>query len=257
MQSLNFLSLPVEIRLQIYSELFGDGKNVLDGGDRQQTSCFISGSAAPIAIAPCRSSQLLRTCKTILFEARPILYDNTVFHVIRHTFAGSLPSSISDGHGTANQLRHLIWQVESDILKRWYEDDLRFETSEDWANLKTLEIRCRVDAWRGSYCGDPDDRQAFANGRDHVLKYCEHLLHGMSDSNEKTFQRLSEDCRFNGKGEVRLRLTGRGWAVDPGANVILDLMKPALSLVEAAFCADTSVAQRCSLASVTESPSTY
>ena len=215
---LNFLALPVEIRLQVYSELFGAGKTVLDGGNNQQSTCFISSTAAPITTASSRSSQLLRTCKTILFEARPILYDSTVFHVIRHTFAGSLPSSFSDDHPTAKQVGHLIWQVECDILKRWYEDDLQFGTSEDWANLQTLEIRCRVDAWRGSYCGDPDDREAFASGRGQVLKYCERMLHTMNGSRGRTFQRLSEDCRFSGKGEVRMRLTARGWAVDPDVS---------------------------------------
>lgn len=202
-----FLCLPVEIRLQIYAELFGSGKVILDGGDHQKTSCFLSSTAAPIKTAPDRSSQLLRTCKTILYEARPVLYANTVFHVIRHTFAGSLPSSFTDDHPSAKHICDVIWQVECDILKRWYEDDLQFHTFADWASLRSLEIRCRVDAWRGSYCGDIDQRASFTSGRDQVLQYGARLLDGMGHGNLKTFQRLVEDRRFHGKGEMRILLT--------------------------------------------------
>src|SRR5947209_2757503 len=125
-QSCTLLHLPVEIRLQIYAELFGTGKVILDGGDHQQTSCFVSSTVAPISTAAGRSSQLLRTCKAILSEARPVLYANTVFHVIQQTFAGSLPSSFTDDHPSAMHLHNVIWQIECDILKRWYEDGLQF-----------------------------------------------------------------------------------------------------------------------------------
>jgi hypothetical protein len=201
------LCLPVETRLQIYAKLFGTGKVVLDGGDDQKLSCFVSSTATPITTAQSRSSQLLRTCKTILYEACPVLYANTVFHVIRHTFAGSLPSSFTDDHPSAQHISDLVWQVECDILKRWYEDDLRFYQAADWAGLRSLEIRCRVDAWRGSYCGDVDDRADFASGRDQVLTYGARLLDSMNAGDIKTFHRLVEDRRFHGKGEMRIRLT--------------------------------------------------
>ena len=201
------LCLPVEIRLQIYGELFGSGKIVLDGGDHQQISGFLSSTASPITTAPSRSSQLLRTCKTILYEARPVLYANTVFHVIQYTFAGSLPLLFTGDHPSAKHVCDVIWQVECDILKRWYEDDLQFQKAADWASLKSLEIRCRVDAWRGSYCGDFEERTEFITGREQVLKYGARLLNGMGSGNAKTFKRLVEDRRFHGKGEMRIRLT--------------------------------------------------
>jgi hypothetical protein len=205
------LHLPVEIRLQIYAEVFGIGKVILDGGDHQQTSCFVSSMVAPIPTAPGRSSQLLRTCKTILSEARPVLYANTVFHVIQQTFAGSLPSSFTDDHPSAMHIHDVIWQVECDILKRWYEDDLEFQRAADWASLKSLEIRCRVGAWRESYCGDVDERASFATGREQVLKYGARLLDGMGVGDKKTFQTLVEDRRFHGKGEMRIRLINSRW----------------------------------------------
>ena len=200
------LSLPVEIRLQIYSELFGAGRIILDGGKHQKTTSVISSTSAPITTVQSRSSQLLRTCKTVLDEARPVLYANTVFHVIQHTFAGSLPSSFTDSHPSAQYICDVIWQVECDILKRWYEDDLQFQGAADGASIRSLEIRCRVDAWRGSYCGDVDDRSKFVAGRDQVLEYGARLLNDMGSGDEKTFQRLVEDRRFNGKGEMRIRL---------------------------------------------------
>lgn len=205
-QSCALLHLPVEIRLQIYAELFGTGKVILDGGDHQQTSCFVSSRVAPISTAPGRSSQLLWTCKTILSEARAVLYANTAFHVIQQAFAGSLPSSFTDDHPSAMHIHDVIWQVECDILKRWYEHDLQFQRAADWASLRSLEIRCRVDAWRGSYCGDIDERAHFATGREQVLKYGARLLDGMGVGDEKTFQTLVEDRRFHGKGEMRIRL---------------------------------------------------
>jgi len=217
------LGLPVEIRLQIYSELFGVGRVVLDGGDSQQTSSIVPSTAAPITTVESRSSQLLRTCKTILYEARPILYANTVFHVIRHTFAGSLPSSFTDNHPSAKYICDVIWQMECDILKRWYEDDLQFQRAAEWASLRSLEIRCHVDAWRGSYCGDGDDRTAFVAGRDQLLKYGARLLDGMGIGDEKTFQRLVENRQFLGKGEMRIRLTNGRELLDSDDVVVQDL----------------------------------
>jgi hypothetical protein len=202
----SLLCLPIEIRLQIYAELFGTGRVVLDGGDHQKTSCFVSSTAAPITTAESRSAQLLRTCKTILYEARPVLYTNTVFHVVQHTFAGSLPSSFTDDHPSAKHICDVIWQVECDMLKRWYEDDLQFQKGADWVSLRSLEIRCRVDAWRGSYCGVVDDRAGFVTGRDQVLKYGAKLLDGVGAGDVKTFSTLVEDRRFHGKGEMRIRL---------------------------------------------------
>jgi hypothetical protein len=214
------LHLPVEIRLQIYAELFGIGKVILDGGDHQQTSCFVSSTVAPISTAPGRSSQLLRTCKTILSEARAVLYANTVFHVIQQTFAGSLPSSFTDDHPSAMHIHDVIWQVECDILKRWYEDDLQFQRAADWASLKSLEIRCRVDAWRESYCGNVSSRAHFATGREQVLKYGVRLLDGMGVGDEKTFQTLVEDRRFHGKGEMRIRLINSRWPLYSDVSLV-------------------------------------
>jgi hypothetical protein len=218
LQPSTLLFLPVEIRLQIYAALFGAGKIVLSGGDHQTTSCFVSSTAAPITTAEGRSSQLLRTCKTILYEARPVLYANTVFQVIQHTFAGSLPSSFTDGHPSAQHICDVIWQVECDILKRWYENDLQFQRVADWASLRNLEIRCRVDAWRDSYCGDVDNRARFATGRDQVLKYGAGLLDGMGAGDVKTFCRLVEDRRFHGKGEMRIKLTKSLGQLSPDVN---------------------------------------
>ena len=207
----SLLSLPVEIRLEIYSLLFGQGKAMLNLGNRPHLKSFIPGAAFETARAPERSSQLLRTCQTILHEAQPLLYATTTFHVLQHVFAGSLPTSFSDGHGGAKYMKHVVWQLECDLLKRWYAEDLQFQSADEWGSLQTLEIRCRADQWCGSYHGEKDERAEFANGREQVVNYGAWLLQGMGNSERTTFLKLSEDRRYNGKGEVRIKLA-RGTA---------------------------------------------
>lgn len=218
LQSFPLLNLPVEIRLQIYGLVFGQGETVLDAGEHAQISSFISGTAAPSSTAIGRSAQLLQTCKTVLYEARPTLYFNSVFHTIRQRFAGTLPSSFSDAHPGAKHMGHVIWQVECDILKQWNENDLHFDNADDWSSLQTLEVRCRLDAWQASYCDDQDGHVAFVTGREKVLTYCTWLLHAMKGARGPAFQMLSEDCRFNELGEVRMRLTSRRSAADPNVG---------------------------------------
>lgn len=200
----NFFDLPVEIRLDIYKHLFGAGKVILTIG-RSDSDSLLPAVAKPQTHDP-RSSQLLAVCKTILEEARPVLYANTTFHVLSHVFAGKLPSNFTDGAPLAPFVKHLIWQVDCDMMKFVYEEDLKMEPS-DLAQLSSLEIRCRAETWRGSFLGESCDRDRFVQGREQTISYAKYLQKQMADN-----VNLVEDRTFLGKGCVRLRL-GQGRAM--------------------------------------------
>ena len=194
----NFFDLPVEIRLDIYKLAFGTGKIVL------QTSRSDTDSLLPAAASPqyrCqRSGQLLATCRTILEEARPILYANTTFQVVTHVFAGKWPSTFTDGASIAPFVKHLIWQVDCDMMKMMYEEDLKMQPT-DFSQLSSLEIRARAETWRDSFLGEYCDRDRFIKGREQSINYARYLQRHMSEELS-----LVEDRRMLGKGCVVLRL---------------------------------------------------
>ena len=101
---LNILDLPVEIRIEVYPYLFMNGKVLLDAGACHGPSYLIPEHAV-VAHHVLQSSQILRTCKTILYEARPLLYKKPIFHVLVNIFAGNLPVAVSNGSSTASQGR--------------------------------------------------------------------------------------------------------------------------------------------------------
>ena len=193
-----FFDLPLEIRLQIYQQVFQPAKLVL-ASDRADANSLLPITAQQQNETP-RSAQLLRVCKTILHEARPVLYANTTVQVVSHVFAGRLPSNFSDGLPMAPYIRHLIWHIECDMMKHMYEEDLRLQAT-DLTQLSSLEIRCRAETWRDSFLGEHCDRDRFVKGREQVLNYAR-LLQGLSPSRPE----LVEDQTFLGKGCVRVRM---------------------------------------------------
>ncbi|KIX08008.1 uncharacterized protein Z518_02663 [Rhinocladiella mackenziei CBS 650.93] len=146
------LDLPLEIRLDIYSLVFGCGKAVIEPKNDDDSSCLLPLKSERQNQVP-RSSQLLRVSRTILLEARPVLYANTTFHVLTQVFAGKLPSAVTNGHPSAPYIKHLIWQLDCDMLKHVDTEELRLDSTEagQWSSL---EIRCRAEAWRYSFLGE-------------------------------------------------------------------------------------------------------
>lgn len=200
----SFLSLPLEIRLNIYGLVFGDS-NVIFGAKRKADDTYPLLPAETIALHDTqRSAQLLRVCSTILFEAQPVLYSKTRFHVIAHAFAGKLPYTVTNGHPSAPHVQHLIWQMDCDLMKHFYPNDLRLDPAA-LAELKTLELRCRADAWRNSFVGEWCDREAFVKGRNQMIEYAKMLQDAMSSGNGDGIV-LVEDRREIDRGKVNLRL---------------------------------------------------
>jgi len=201
-----FLSLPPEIRVEVYQLVFGSGKAILEAENEDDNSYFIpqgSKSRSPVQ----RSSQLLRVSRAILDEARPILYANTTFHVLSSGFAGKLPLKITNGHPLASYLKNWIWQLDCDMLKRHYPEDLCLDTAET-AQWNSVELRCRAESWRDSFLGEWCDREAFIAGREQVINYARVLALAMSDAKHAEVD-LVEDRSQLGRGRVIVKLIRR------------------------------------------------
>ncbi|KAK5239756.1 hypothetical protein LTR40_014275, partial [Exophiala xenobiotica] len=165
----SLFDLPPEIRLQIYAFTFGWGKVMIEVQDDENKPCLLPRRSV-FQTQSSRSSQLLRVSKAILTEARPVLYANTTFHVLNRVFAGKLPIAVTDGHACAPHVKQLIWQVDCDMMKHFYPEDLRLDP-EDVSRWSSLELRCRADTWRNSFLGEWCDRETFVKGREQMIAY--------------------------------------------------------------------------------------
>ncbi|KIV81729.1 hypothetical protein PV11_03892 [Exophiala sideris] len=200
----DFLALPLEIRLEIYGLVFGRRKAVIAVKNGHTSSCMLPQNST-FQTHTQRSSQLLRVSKSVLMEARPILYANTTFHVLNQVFAGKLPTTITNGHPCAPFIKQLIWQVDCDLLKHFYPEDLRLDP-EDTAQWNSLELRCRADTWRNSFLGEWCDRESFVKGREQVLAYARVFQNAMGTHTASNVN-LIEDRSQLGRGRIILRLS--------------------------------------------------
>ena len=196
------LGLPAEVRLNIYSHLFDEQQVFVDAGNLAGPAVMLPTRATPTRIPD--SAQVLRTCKTLRAEAEPLLYQHLTFHVSNNTFAGSLPYRVSEGNAIAPRIRHLVWQLQCDLLKKFYFEDLAI-TAEEVAQLDTLEIRCRCENWRDSYHKDAVPTEQFLRNRQQVVDYLK-CLQAKAAAIGVVFI-LAEDPSLLKKGELRLRLS--------------------------------------------------
>ena len=215
---MSLLDLPLEIRLQIYLEVFEQGITNIDGGRQDagpHNSCpsILPQPAEQFHLQP-RSAQLLRTCKKILREARPILYNNTVFRSFSNAFAGRMPVKMTNDHPSFQHTRHLEWTLHCDMLKCFDAADVRIE-AEDTRKLRTVRLDCQSESWKGSYCGEWKDRQVFVQGRQHVVDFAKILQTRMSTP--KSAVALIEDMQYLSRGRVVLKLHRGRFTI--GANV--------------------------------------
>ena len=152
-------------------------------------------------------AQLLATCQQVYEEAQSVMYDNTTFHIKQQTFAGSLPLQFTAEGSTAPPIKHVIWSLETDILKKTYFED--FQLSPYWSYLESLELRIKSDNWRMARHAerrDQDDEKCaptpLGRGREKVLEYAQFM------KTQIGFSRLAEvdPARWNRMSEVRIRL---------------------------------------------------
>lgn len=208
--TVHFFDLPLEIRLNVYSQAFGKGhtffKNERQDSGRDVNCPSLLPASAKVASCQPRSAQLLRVCKAILNEAQPILYASTVFLSGTQAFAGKLPVVITSGHPTIKHIKHLKWQLQCDLLKRFYPDDVQV-SEDDMRSFQTLELRCEIDSWRDSFCGDWCDRAEFVKGRAQIIDFARLLKTRMEGGSR--FVMLVEDRSGLSRGRVVLRLSRR------------------------------------------------
>lgn len=204
---MSFLRLPYEIRLSIYEDLFGCGVALVDGGrqdtgEEAQNPSMIPTLSTQTRVQQ-RSAQMLRTCKTILAEARPVLYSHTVFRSTFQAFAGRLPTHLTTGHPSAPEIRHLDWHLSCDLLKKFDPAEVRL-CSKDVQSLQTVQLVCQAGNWRDSLCGEWCDRETFVRGRQQVIDFARILRANMANG-AKQFT-LVEDVKYLPRGRVVLRI---------------------------------------------------
>lgn len=204
---MQFLHLPIEIRLNVYSQLFGEGVANAHGG-RQDVGCEAeTPNMLPVLKqAPCmagRGAQLLQTCKIILNEARPILYKNTVFRSSYQAFAGKLPDQTASDNLTFQHVKHLEWQLNCDLLKKHDPTDVHIKHT-DVQNLKTVKMTCQVENWREVLCNEWHDEGNFVRGRQQFVDFAKLLQSSMSEG--KRVITLVEDTKQLSRGRVVLKL---------------------------------------------------
>lgn len=215
----SLLDLPYEIRLQIYSDVFGHGITYVDGGRQDAGPNNNRPSMLPMPAEKShrqeRSAQLLRTCRTILKEARPILYKSTVFRSYSNAFAGRMPVQMTTDHATFRHVQHLEWSLHCDMLKRFDPADVQIE-AEETKKLRSVQLDCQSENWRNSYCGEWDDRQVFVKGRQQVIDFAKILQVRMSTPKSPVM--LIEDMQYLSRGRVILKLFRGRYSVGPNVS---------------------------------------
>ncbi|KAK5055361.1 hypothetical protein LTR84_013111 [Exophiala bonariae] len=219
MAAFEFLSLPSEIRIEIYHLAFGHGKVILEAKTEDDSGCLIPKDSKARSPAQ-RSSQFLRVSRAILDEARPILYANTTFHVLAGGFAGKLPLKLTDGHVFAPYVKNLIWQMDCDMLKHHYPEDVRLDTAQI-AQWNSFELRCRAESWRDSFLGEWCDREAFVAGREQVINYARIFALAMRDPSCLELD-MVEDRSQLGRGRVIVKLSRARANVKPDSRQTAD-----------------------------------
>ena len=202
-----FLQLPLEIRVEIYSHLFENAVTYVDGRRQDTGSEATAPSILPIPGKQLRhqqrSAQLLRTCKTILAEARPILYQHTVFRVNFQAFAGRLPVKMSAENPSYRHIRHLEWSLSCDMLKRYDAKDVQID-EEEARHLQSVQLMCQAENWKGSFCGEWCDREIFIRGRQQVIDFAKLQQSKMGTSTRPVT--LVEDVKYLSRGRVVTKL---------------------------------------------------
>ena len=191
---LNFLNVPTEIRLSIYSYVFGVDTAVLDF-DRIEAGSGMMGHNYAYLLHKPRATRILQTCRTILTEARPVLFANTTFVVNKFADFHKL---LWDTH-CRNQpwlIKHIDRTIAAiDLEQRWNSDRLAV-TKTSFPGLDVLEMHCSGPGWRADAITGVSP--TYSEGRAKMLQ----LALGHVDGSR--FDTLIEEVQ--GKGQIHLKL---------------------------------------------------
>lgn len=141
---MSFLTLPLEIRLKVYSYVFGHGNQVIEAND----AGTLWGSQPEE-----RSAQLLYVSKAIRKEATPIFYDQTVIKISRNLGAlESLNRESKESRALTRDVRHLT----VDIDPIWWEQvdsssAIASLAAKNLANVQDITLSCFAFDWNTSW----------------------------------------------------------------------------------------------------------
>ena len=141
----SFLDLPLEFRLWVYRCLFPKTELKID----RQTRTLPNGDEDHVcfsSLVDC-ASQLLRTCRTVSIEARPVLMERTLVLFTRHVNAfHCLTNCGGDGpHSGTRCVRRLAIDIDVE-----HASDLEAHSNiiPDLAMIDYLEITCQNVDWQ-------------------------------------------------------------------------------------------------------------
>ena len=130
------LALPLEVRLTIYRVLFGYDTATISADGRKALHVYY--------IQPQdRCAQILKTCRKIAEEARPVLYQSTTFLIPRASIPG-FPYSDDTIRQTIPLFQNVVLDASATIQKdQWQKILMGFYR----LSLQSLRVTCSIVQW--------------------------------------------------------------------------------------------------------------
>ena len=195
MTALNFLSLPAEIRRNVYNQLFEPSVvwtvpevyRLTNG--RTRTNSFLDNYQT--------SAQVLMVCASILEEAQPILYGNMTFEVPRY---GRLPDIWTHNNFTSQFIRHVRVNVAVSEASTFVQRS-QPEYRPIIASLHMFDVECTAMEWiRPTEAPAPGVDEEYRPGYDRVhslLRMCSmEMMAGSRMDQMNDYSEPGETVRF-------------------------------------------------------------
>ena len=146
--ALTFLTMPTEIRLNIYNHVFGVDTAVLDFQLIDGNHRMIGRNHTYLLHKP-RPTGILLASRSIYTEARPVLFAHTTFVVNKYADFHQLPWATC----CLDQpwmIKHISWTITTnDLQRRWNNGDLSV-TQPSFPGLENLEMHCSAPNWEST-----------------------------------------------------------------------------------------------------------
>ena len=204
--NMSFLTMPLEVRLKVYSFTFGHGEQVIEANDQDT----VWGTQPEE-----RSAPLLFTSKAVRKEAIPIFYNQTIVQVARKLVAlECLDRGCSVSCALTREVRHLAINFNP----MWFEKDGSCEDLVDFAstclpNIEDITLSCFAFRWSPSWYDIEEDRWTYEKLLPHMRTLAVAML---------AMQNLTElrEQSIPGKKMVINIWRPKGQAVDDGVRNI-------------------------------------
>ena len=144
----SFLDLPLEIRINIYRELFGVREAIVDSHIIEDNTTVRRVFCT--AEVDERSSQFLRICKTIQTEAESVLHENTTFKFTRQVDFVDYMQPDLDQIPYVSHIRHLEVDFKPQILQdipQGFSELRKCLRLAKFETLTDLKLTCHAIEW--------------------------------------------------------------------------------------------------------------